>query len=157
MRILCMIGLRLRMQTCLRNKILLIFLLSSILYSYELDWLHDYDKALSLAKKENKSVYLFIGADDCRFCERFKDLTLSKKEIIDTLRKDYILLYLSRDKHQVPKKLKIKGVPRHYFLTASGKIIHEDAGSREPAGFYDILDEVDLKMDDDLTLDTLIH
>ncbi len=131
------------------KHILLIFLLISSLYSYELDWLNDYNKALTLAKKENKSVYLFIGADDCRFCERFKDLTLSKKDIMETLRKDYIPLYLSRDQHEIPAHFKIKGVPRHYFLTASAKIIHEDAGSREPAGFYDILDEVDLKLDDD--------
>ena len=49
------------------------------LYSYELNWIHNYDEALIQAQKEQKNVYLFIGADNCRFCERFKDLTLSKK------------------------------------------------------------------------------
>ena len=102
----------------------------------------------STGKKEGKTVYLFIGADDCRFCERFKDWTLSKKEVMDTLNKDYIPLYLNRDRHKIPKHFVIQGVPRHYFLTPSGKIIHKDAGSREPAGFYDILDEVELKKDD---------
>ena len=121
----------------------------SSLYSYELDWINDYDKALVLAKKENKNIYLFIGADNCRFCERFKKLTLSKKELMDTLKEDYIPLYLNRDQHSIPKHFITQGVPRHYFLTPSAKIIHEDAGSREPAGFYDILDEVDLKKDSD--------
>lgn len=131
------------------KSIVLIFIFISSLLSYELDWLNDYDKALILAQKEQKSIYLFIGADNCRFCERFKDLTLSKKEVMDTLKKNYIPLYLNRDQHQIPKHFVIQGVPRHYFLTPCGEIIHADAGSREPAGFYDILDEVDLKKDED--------
>ena len=128
--------------------ILLPFIFVVSLYSYELDWLSNYDEALVLAKKENKYIYVFIGADNCRFCERFKDLTLSKKEVMDTLKKDYIPLYLNRDKHKITRKCFItQGVPRHYFLSPDGKIIHSDAGSREPDGFYDILDEVDLKKD----------
>jgi len=127
--------------------IILTLLLSSLLFSAELDWLHDYDKALVEAKKENKDVYIFIGADVCRFCDLFKKVTLSKKEVIETLKEDYILVYLSRDRHKIPNNFAIRGVPRHYFLTSDGKIIHEDMGSREPAGFYSILDEVDLKKD----------
>ena len=127
--------------------IILILLLSSLLFSAELNWLHDYDKALVEAKKENKDVYIFIGADVCRFCDLFKKVTLSKKEVIETLKEDYVLVYLSRDRHKIPKNFAIRGVPRHYFLTSDGEIIHEDMGSREPAGFYSILDEVDLKKD----------
>ena len=63
------------------------------------------------------------------------------------MKEDYILLYLNRDHHKIPKHFVTQGVPRHYFLTGHGKIIHEDAGSREPSGFYDILDEVELKKD----------
>ena len=127
--------------------IILTLLLNSLLFSAELDWLHDYDKALVEAKKENKDVYIFIGADVCRFCDLFKRVTLSKKDVIDTLKEDYILVYLSRDRHEIPNHFAIRGVPRHYFLTSDGKIIHEDMGSREPSGFYSILDEVDLKKD----------
>ena len=74
-------------------------------------------------------------------------MTLSKKEVIKKLEENYVLLYMSRDKHNIPKKFERYGVPRHYFLTSKGDIIHDDRGSREPAGFYDILDEVDLKKD----------
>ena len=126
--------------------ILSIIFISS-LYSIELNWLHDYDKAIEQAKKENKDVYLFIGADVCRWCDVFKKETLSKQEVIDRLKKEYILLYLSRDQHFIPKGFATKGVPRHYFLTPNGEIIHDDRGSREPTGFFDMLDEVDLKKD----------
>lgn len=127
------------------KMIILALILGSTLYGSTAEWLHDYDKALSKAKTEQKDVYLFIGADVCRFCDLFKEMTLSKKEVIDTLKEDYILLYLSRDRHEIPARFATQGVPRHYFLTPCGKIIHEDMGSREPAGFYSILDEVDLK------------
>lgn len=126
---------------------ILITLFISSLFSANIDWLHDYNKALSLAKAQDKDVYLFVGADECRWCDRFIDMTLSKEEVIKKLEEDYILLYMSRDKHDIPKKFERYGVPRHYFLTYTGKIIHDDRGSREPAGFYNILDEVDLKKD----------
>ncbi|MEN8303598.1 MAG: thioredoxin family protein [Campylobacterota bacterium] len=126
---------------------ILITLFISSLFSANIDWLHDYNKALSLAKAQNKDVYLFVGADECRWCDVFIKMTLSKKEVIQKLEEDYILLYMSRDKHDIPEKFERYGVPRHYFLTYTGKIIHSDRGSREPAGFYDILDEVDLKKD----------
>ena len=128
--------------------IILTLIFISSLFSANIDWLHDYDKALSLAKAQKKDVYLFVGADECRWCDRFIQMTLSKKEVIKKLEVDYILLYMSRDKHNIPKKFERYGVPRHYFLTSDGKIIHDDRGSREPAGFYDILDEVELKKDD---------
>ncbi|RLA69465.1 MAG: thioredoxin family protein [Epsilonproteobacteria bacterium] len=127
------------------KRIILTLLLGTLLYGAELNWLHDYNKALLEAKKEHKDVYLFIGADVCRFCDLFKNMTLSKEEVIETLKDDYVLLYLSRDQHYIPEHFVTQGVPRHYFLTPSGKIIHEDMGSREPAGFYLMLDEVDLK------------
>ena len=126
---------------------ILITLFVSSLFSANIDWLHDYNKALSIAKAQHKDVYLFVGADDCRWCDRFIAMTLSKKEVIKKLEENYVLLYMSRDKHDIPKKFERYGVPRHYFLTPKGEIIHSDRGSREPAGFYDILDEVDLKKD----------
>ncbi len=119
-------------------------LLTSTVSAEELNWLHDYNKALEKAKKENKAVYLFIGADFCKHCDRFKKQTLSKEDVIKNMEKEYVLLYMSRDKHDIPDRFEIYGVPRHYFLTADGQIIADGQGSREPAGWYDVLDEVDL-------------
>jgi len=122
-----------------------VFLLFSTLWSAELDWSNDYNAALKQAAKEKKMVYLFIGADVCRWCDRFKDMTLSKKSVIDRLKQEYILLYMSRDRHNIPTKFTTQGVPRHYFLKSDGTIIYEDRGSREPDGFLDLLEEVSLK------------
>ena len=128
--------------------LIIITLLLSSLTAKELNWLHHYDSALQLAKMQKKDVYLFIGADECRFCDKFKDETLSSKEVIKTLRKDFILLYMSRDQHKIPKKFKTQGVPQHYFLDENGEIILTTNGSREIPGFYMLLEEVDLLKED---------
>ncbi len=126
------------------NILFSILLLSSTIDAVELNWEHNYDNALAMAKKEKKMVYLFIGADRCKHCDRFKKQTLSDKNLIETMKKEYVLLYMSRDQHDIPDRFEKYGVPFHYFLTAEGKIIAEIQGSRELEGWYDVLDEVDL-------------
>lgn len=127
------------------RALVFVTLLLSTLFGSELNWLHDYSAALKQAKKEKKDLYLFIGADACVWCDKFKDMTLSDESVMKRLREEYVLLYMSRDRDKIPKRFVVKGVPRHYFLTSSGKIIHEDRGSREIDGFFSLLDEVSLK------------
>ncbi len=127
------------------NVLLLIFLLISTLDAVELNWEHNYDNALATAKKEKKMVYLFIGADQCRHCDRFKEQTLSNKDLIKEMKKEYVLLYMSRDQHKIPDGFEKYGVPMHYFLTPEGKTIAVVQGSRELEGWYDVLDEVELR------------
>ncbi len=127
---------------------ILTLLLASCLFGFETDkWSHDYARALKIAQKENKNIYLFIGADECHFCKRFKEKTLSKKKVMDRLHQDYVLIYLSRDQHFIPKKFQKFGVPRHYFLNKNGEILFESFGVLEPAGFFTLLDEADLNAD----------
>lgn len=132
------------MYAFIRTFLLSILLLASTLGAVELDWEHDYDRALATAKKEHKDVYLFIGADNCKHCERFKKQTLSNKKLMETMKKEYVLLFMSRDQHKIPDRFEKYGVPFHYFLTSDGKIIAEVQGSRELEGWYDVLDEIDL-------------
>ncbi len=131
----------------MKYLITMLLLLTSLTAS-ELNWLHDYKSALILAEMQKKDVYLFIGADECRFCDKFKEETLSSKEVIAKLRENFILLYMSRDQHKIPKQYKTKGVPQHYFITPQEKVILTTNGSREIPGFYMLLEEVDLLKDD---------
>jgi len=119
-------------------------LLMSALGAIELNWEHNFDNALATAKKEHKMVYLFIGADNCKHCDRFKKQTLSNQKLIERMKKEYVLLYMSRDQHEIPDGFEKYGVPMHYFLNADGKIIAVIQGSRELEGWYDVLDEVEL-------------
>jgi uncharacterized protein YyaL (SSP411 family) len=132
----------------LMKYLIIIMLFFASLGASELNWLHHYKSALILAEMQNKDVYLFIGADECRFCDKFKEETLSSKEVIAKLRENFILLYMSRDQHEIPKQYKTKGVPQHYFITPQEKVILTTNGSREIPGFYMLLEEVDLLKED---------
>lgn len=116
----------------------------SSLEGANLNWEHNYDKALVTAKKEHKDVYVFIGADVCKFCDRFKE-TLKDQALMQKIKEDYVPVYLSRDQHHVPKQFGTAGVPKHYFVTAEGEIFYYTWGSRDVAGFYTELDEADLR------------
>jgi len=130
------------------KTLLFTLLLASSVFGFETDtWLHNYNKAIELAQKEHKNIYLFVGADSCHFCKMFKEKTLSQKKVMDKLHKDYVLIYLSRDRHFIPKKFQKFGVPRHYFLNKNGKILFESFGVLEPAGFFTLLDEADLNQE----------
>jgi len=127
---------------------IILFLLLSTLHSANLNWEHNYYQALYDAKVQDKDVYLFIGADKCRWCDKFKNETLSNKDVIEKLKEKFVLLYMSRDQHKIPNKFKLRGVPWQYFLDYKGNIIYKAQGGREIDGFYDLLEEVDLVKDD---------
>ena len=128
--------------------VLSVFLLATTLHGVELNWEHNFQRALKNAQQEHKVVYLFIGADKCKYCKKFKKMTLSKPEVIERMKKDFILLYMSRDQHQIPDGFELYGVPRHYFLTSGGEIIRTEQGIWDPQGWFTILDEVLSERDD---------
>lgn len=124
----------------------LVFILSFVLTLLALDWSDDYNGALAEAKHNNKDIYLFLGSEHCPYCAKFKKSVLEQKDVENRLKKEYVLLYLSREIDDIPSHLETKPVPRHYFLDKNGKIIYTTIGDRTKDGFYEMLDEVkDLK------------
>jgi len=122
-----------------RYLILVIALLSTL---SALDWPDNYKEALAQAKKEKKDIYLFIGSEDCKFCEKLKKEVFSQKEVVDKLKKDYVLIYLSTVIDDIPSQFEINPIPRHYFLTDTGSVIYTTIGGRSKEGFYELLDDV---------------
>ncbi|MDQ1267922.1 MAG: hypothetical protein QG560_565 [Campylobacterota bacterium] len=106
------------------------------------DWPSDYEAALKEAKKEKKDIYLFIGSEYCKYCDKLEAEVFSKEEVLKRLKKEYVLIYLSRDIDDIPEKFETKPVPKHYFLTSNGEIIYTTIGYRSVKGFYELLDEV---------------
>ena len=121
----------------------LMMALFAMLVGAELKWSSDYDAALKEAKKEKKDVYLFLGSEYCKYCDKFKDEVLVRKDVEAKLKKKYVLLYLSRDIDDIPAHLETKPVPRHYFLKSDGKIIYTTIGGRSLDGFDEMLSDVD--------------
>ena len=126
------------------KQLFLFTLLSLSLFAIELPWLHDVEAAKKIAQKEHKDIYVFVGADKCRFCDMYKKEALSKPKVIAALQKKFVLVYLSRDRHSIPKEFQKFGVPLHYFLTPKGEIYFLDAGVKNADGVFLMIDEAEL-------------
>ncbi|MDY0234022.1 MAG: thioredoxin family protein [Sulfurimonas sp.] len=115
----------------------------SSLFASELNWHSDYKKAVEIAKKERKDVYVLITSDSCRWCRKFEDTTLEDKRVLELLRQKYILVHADRDMDALPKEFNIKSVPRHYFVTPDEKIIFTFVGYWDELDFRSYLRDVD--------------
>lgn len=125
--------------------LVLIFILMSSLQSAELGWSHNYKKALADAKKEHKLVYVLITSDSCRWCRKFESTTLQDKKIQKRLHREFITVYLSRDRDPIPKGFEITPIPRHYFTDADGKILYDSLGHRKVECFDAFMDNAEKK------------
>jgi len=123
----------------MKHFILILFFLSS-LFSFE--WPSDYEEAISQAKVEKKGVYVFVGSAYCGFCEKLKKTTFADPEVLEKLKKEYVVIYLSKDIDDIPSHLNITFYPAHYFLDSNGKIIHSTAGYRGKKCFLELLKEI---------------
>ena len=124
--------------------LLTIFLFFTALTAVE-DWSHDYTQALKNAKKEKKLVYMLITSEECRWCRKFESTTLEDEEVLQRLKQKYVLLHIDRDKDYMPEYFKKERVPRHYFITQKGEIIHSFLGYWSSEDFHSFLDDVQKK------------
>jgi len=123
--------------------ILLVFVLS--LFGSDLDWSHDYDESVEKAQTQNKGLYVLITSDRCKWCRKFEQTTAKDKEILDKLNENYVLVQLSRERHDVPVSLETRPVPIHYFLNNNEEIIYSTIGYRPAESFKYFIDEANEK------------
>jgi len=127
-------------------KILLtLLMLGSMLFASKADFLHDYKQAIEIAKKENKDIYMLITSTSCQWCRKFEAKTLSNPDIIKLLKKDFVLLALTRDVDYIPSQYKAKRVPKHYFLTSKGEVIYAFLGYWSSEDFTSFIEDVKKK------------
>lgn len=53
-------------------------------------WYGDYEKALLIAKEQNKPLMLFLRKEKCQECKKMIEITLSNQDYIKYLNKNFI-------------------------------------------------------------------
>lgn len=86
-------------------------------------WMHNYQKALSLAKAENKKMFIDVGAEWCSICKAIDKLIFENKEVKKELEKFVTLRVDATDSSTeqyvtLQKKYDIKGVPTILLIDA---------------------------------------
>jgi len=95
----------------------------------------DFDTGLAQAKKEHKDVFLLItGSDWCIWCKRLEGQVLSKKEFLDKVPKDFVLVKLDFPRNKkipedqrkrnraVKEQYGARGFPTVFLLDSDGHV-----------------------------------
>ena len=86
--------------------------------------------ALAQAKKEDKRVFIRVGAPWCGWCRRL-DAFLAKPQIETILKKDYVFIKIDQDRmkgakaviQRIRKPVEGAGIPWYAFLDKDGRIL----------------------------------
>jgi thioredoxin-related protein len=89
------------------------------------------NKAIGIAKKEGKHVFIQIGGNWCIWCARFHDFIISDKTIDSLVNADYIVYHMNYSKENYNSKLLARygfpqrfGFPVFLILDQEGKLLH---------------------------------
>ncbi|NOY11960.1 MAG: thioredoxin family protein [Archaeoglobi archaeon] len=88
---------------------------------------YSFDKAFEVAKKENKSVLVFVASPTCVWCERMKSDVFSDPEVMERLETKYVPAYVdtTRDRDAVMQIAALFGgdfaTPAFIIYSPSGK------------------------------------
>ncbi len=103
----------------------------------------DYDKGMSLAKEENKPVFLHFFTDWCGYCRKMERETFEKEDVIAALNGHFISIKVNADQYQdLVRKYGVRGLPDNRFLDQNGNFIYRVPGYMEPLVFSFFMDYV---------------
>ncbi len=109
-------------------RFLAILLISVSLFAAEVQWAESYKVAEDAAKKLHKPIYVFISAPECPWCEKLENTTLKDSEVIKLLNDNFVAVHLVRGFDSIPKRFKVRPVPRHYVVDDGKNYFYEDIG-----------------------------
>jgi len=126
--------------------ILFIFTIFTV-FANSLHWQSSFDKALDLAKRENKPIMVYIEASHCPWCEKMKEETLEDSDTIRVLNKEYILVKLDIDSKDVKKYFpNTYMTPTTYFVNYKMQLLAQIVGYTNNEFFFWYLGDVDRKL-----------
>lgn len=89
----------------------------------------DYQEALAAAKKHNRPIFLYFGAEWCGWCKKMKSETLSDAAVKDKLGREYVTCLIDTDKDRATaRKYKVSGIPAYMVIDTSETVVVRDSG-----------------------------
>ncbi len=107
--------------------------------SSRIKW-HDYKAGMTLAKKQNKQVYLHFYTDWCEYCKEMQSTTFRNPAVVKMLNQEFVAIKVNTVKHhKLAAKYNIRPVPDNWFLSSNGSKIRNFLGYYEPDQFVTVL------------------
>ncbi|WP_164121838.1 thioredoxin family protein [Sphingobacterium sp. xlx-130] len=97
----------------------------------------DYETALTLAKKENKNIFVDVYTSWCGPCKKMTADVFPLKEVGDYFNPNFISLKLDAEKqasHGVFQKFKPSAYPTYFWIDSNGNLLGVETGMMSPKG-----------------------
>lgn len=96
----------------------------------------NYEDAIDLSNDTDNNVFIYFGADWCKYCIMMKDNTFENKEVKEYLLKNFIVLHVDVDVDKnIKEKYKVKELPLLVVIDKNEKIIKRISGYKSPDKF----------------------
>ena len=113
----------------------------------ELGYHSDYNKAMIIAKKEDKPLMLVVVTSYCPWCRKFERKSLSSKKIAPMVKSMFIPVIVDRnnDAEMFPKKFQTPRIPTVFFIDPKdGMKYWESLGYLNKTEFAEALEDADV-------------
>ncbi len=121
----------------MKRLLLILTLLFIPLFSNGIKWYTDVAKAKAAAQKQHKIIFVFVEAEHCPYCTQMLEDTLSDKDVIRSLNKEYIPLKIDLDTPQGKRYFGATTVtPTSYFYAPNGKLLETLEGLQNLEFFF---------------------
>lgn len=101
-----------------------------------------YEDAIVLAKETDSNIFIYFGADWCKYCTSMKSETLDNKEVKEHLFKNFVFLNINVDENKkIKNKYNVKSLPDCIILTSNGEVIKRSSGYKPPEKFLQWIKE----------------
>ena len=122
--------------------LIIISTLSILLIANEIQFEHDFNKALQKAKNQNKEVMMMYSATWCPECDYMKEVVFKDKEVSQYIQKHFIVLSLDVQKDKLLDGFNFVGIPTFIFIDKNAKEKNRIVGGDKAGKFLKSLKEL---------------
>ena len=103
------------------------------------DFVHDYNKGLAMAKEQGKPIMLVFEADWCGACKELKSTVFTDKSVGEVSKRLVNISVNVDQDSESPNKYGVRYIPSIFFLDPSGKNAMPYQGPRTPENLIKIM------------------
>lgn len=100
-----------------------------------------YEDALDLSNSTDTKIFIYFGADWCKYCVKMKNTTFKDEKVEKYLLKNFVVLKIDVDNKKfknIKEKFKVKSLP-DYLIIDKENVTKRSSGYMESKDFIDWL------------------
>ncbi|OQY13732.1 MAG: hypothetical protein B6I31_00525 [Desulfobacteraceae bacterium 4572_19] len=130
------------LKTIIIGIVLAVFLLPGVVIAEDVNWV-TYDKAMTMAKKQDKPILVYFFTKWCGYCRKMDKEVFKDAPVVKYLNEKFISVRLDTEKNDKNKKIassyKVRSYPSTWFLKSDGAKISNLPGFVPATSMINIL------------------